>query len=252
MQTLALPADRFIGGTLPLYADVTLVTAEHHGHVTLSPDLHFGFAAAEPTVPLTMDEFERAALDYPILFFGPTRRALAITSLDPAGNLFIDGYGDYCVGAYVPAYLRRHPFVLVDDVATNSLVLAMDERSRRLTIDGPAAQRLFVDGQPSDVTRNVVAFCEEYRSAQARTERLVELLDELDLFEIRQAHHRPRRPDGTTGEAVLLLDYAAVDRRRFEALGDAAIAELRAIQGLGPVYAHLASAANWERLALAG
>lgn len=251
MTTLSLPKGRFIEGSLPLYADISLVTAERHGVAGLLPDATFDFAAMASTISLTVDEFARAALDYPIVFVGPLRHAFAVTSLEANRNLFVEPDGRYRAGAYVPAYLRRHPFVLAMDPANGQWVLGMDEFSNRLApLDDPAARPLFKDGEPSEATREAVAFCENYEAARKRTEDWVQLLDDLDLFESRQAHHRQLLADGSESQQVLLLDYVAVDRARLEALDTAALADLREIGGLEAVYAHLLSAANWEQLAL--
>jgi hypothetical protein len=252
MTILSLPEDRFVAGSLPLYADISLVAAERHAQAALLPDGDFSFAAGSPTVPLTVDEFARAALDYPIVFVGPARRAFAVTSLSADANRFIDDAGSYRPGAYIPAYLRRHPFALVNDPANGQWVLGIDEFSTRLApLDAPGALPLFQAGEPSAATREAVAFCEAYEAGNQRTERLVEVLDELDLFEARQAHHRPRLPDGSEGEPVLLLDYVAVSRARLDALDDVAFARLRARDGLGAVYAHLMSEAAWDKLTIA-
>lgn len=244
METVKLAKGRFVEGRLPLYQDISLVTAERHGVAALLDAPSFGFAAGTPTVPLTVDEFEQAALDYPIVFVGPSRRAFAVTGLEQDRNPFVLADGSYRRDAYVPAYLRRYPFVLVQDPGEGQWVLAVDEYSTRLApLHERGARPLFVDGTPSEVVREAVGFCEAYANAERRTAEFAELLDELDLFEVREAHYQ-----GEGGEPVLLLSYAAIDRARFEALDGDAIAQLRAIGALGPVHAHLFSQANWERL----
>lgn len=253
MTTLSLPNDRFVAGSLPLYADLSLLTAERHGTAALVDEVDFLFAAGSPTLPLTTDEFARAALEYPIVFVGPARRAFAVTGLSADRNPFIDARGGYRPGAYIPAWLRRHPFALVTDPAQGQWVLAVDEFSTRLApLDEPGARPLFENGAPTETTRSALAFCEAYEAAQQRTARYVELLDQLDLFEARQAHHRPRLPDGSEGPPQLLLDYVAVSRERLAALDLASLGRLRDASGLEPLFAHLLSEANWERLAIAG
>lgn len=245
MNTLVLPADRFIDGALPLYDNVTLITAERHGDLQLTPDGMFGFARGAAIVPLTMDEFERAALDYPIVFLGPARRVFAVMGLAPDRNLFIGANDVFKPGAYIPAYLRRHPFALVEDKEQGRWVLGVDETSERLASSGAAP--LFVDGEPTETLLSVVTFCESYQNAHIRTENWVRLLDELDLLEPRQAHYQ----SDDDAVQVLLLDYVAINRERLEELDTAAVAQLRALGGWGPAYAHLLSAGNWERLTIA-
>lgn len=66
-------------------------------------------------------------------------------------------------------------------------------------------------------------------------------------MEPRQARYQPHED----AEPVLLLDYVAINRDQLEALDSAAVAQLQALGGWGPAYAHLLSAGNWERLTLA-
>lgn len=249
MDTLTLSSDRYIEGGLPLYAGVTLVTAQRHAEWFVAPELSFGFAAQAPIVPLTIDEFERAALDYPIVFFGPGRRAFAVMGLTSDSNLFIDAQGRFRPGAYIPAYLRRHPFVLVQAPEQGQWVLGIDESSERLAgSDERGEQPLFVDGAPTTALQDIVSFCEAYENAQQRTSQLAHLLDDFDLFEPLQAHHRPAGQE--SGEPMLLLDYVAINRARLETLEPDAMARLCDIGALGPCYAHLLSTANWDRLAM--
>ncbi|KIU28562.1 hypothetical protein SR41_07415 [Sphingomonas melonis] len=65
-------------------------------------------------------------------------------------------------------------------------------------------------------------------------------MDDLDLMEPRQARYQPHED----AEPVLLLDYVAINRDRLEALDSAAVAQLQALGGWGPAYAHLLSAGN--------
>ena len=253
MDILSLSPDRFIDGDLPLYGDIKLLTAERHGDLFLTSEPSFAFASNAVVVPLTIDEFERAALDYPIVFFGPARRAFAVMGITPDKNAFIDTAIGFRTGAYVPAYLRRHPFALVKDREQDTWVLGVDETSDRLArSDACGAQSLFAEGIPTAALSDIVAFCESYENAQQRTDRLVGLLDDLELFEARQAHHQLPDAAGHPGEPVLLIDYVAINRGRLEALDEQARDLLRAAGGWGPSYAHLFSAANWERLAQMG
>lgn len=241
----ASPAPQ-VNGSLPLYRDPRPVHgATHASSAVIVAPTDFGFAAGAPMVQLSVDEFERAALDYPILFFGDDRQPYVVTALEAERNLFVTE-GGYRPGAYIPAYLRRYPFVFARDEGRDRLILCLDHASGRVADKGDeGAVALFEDGTPTELTLQALRFCENYEAAQARTRLLVELLDEYDLFEVKSVHYTA---PGATAPS-LLVEYRSVDRARFEALPADAFLRLRDAGALPAIHAQIASQAKWEALA---
>jgi hypothetical protein len=235
-----------VNGSLPLYRDPRPVhSATHVDATVVVAPTDFGFAAGSPMIQLTVDEFERAALDYPILFFGEDRQPYVVTGLAAQSNLFVSE-GRYKAGSYIPAYLRRYPFVFARDEGSDGLILCLDHASDRVgKTDAEGAVALFEDGAPTELTLQALRFCENYEHAQARTRVLVALLDELDLFEVKQVHYTA--PDAA--EPSLLVEYRTVDRARFEALSADQFLRLRDTGALPAIHAQIASQAKWDALA---
>ena len=84
-------------------------------------DRPFAFAAGAQAVPLTVTEFPVAALSFPIIFAGDRRQPLAVMGVSGDANMFIQPNGYFEAGVYVPAYIRRYPFVLANDSAREQL-----------------------------------------------------------------------------------------------------------------------------------
>lgn len=64
-------------------------------------------------VPLTTDEFAIAQRHYPIIFsVGENPVPLALMGLVEGSNVLTDHEGNLPDGYYVPAYIRRFPFLL--------------------------------------------------------------------------------------------------------------------------------------------
>jgi len=234
-------------GALPLYEQVAILDAARHADCALLPsDAPYRFAGAAPLIAVTIDEFERAAPDYPIIFFAAEREAVIVTGLTADRNLFVAPDGRYAPGAYVPAYLRRHPFVLARREETDGNVICIDESSDRLVPVGtPGAVPLFEHGRPSVLVREAIGLCNAVDAAEARTRAFVAMLDTLGLLEPRQAHHTP-----TGGTRTLVVDYDAISRAKLDALDPAELAKLRTGGALTAIYAHLLSAGNWDVLPL--
>ena len=234
-----------VSGSLPLYGEPQAINSITHRDVgVLVGPGDFQFAAKAPMIQLTVDEFERASLDYPIVFFGADRQAYAVTGLEAERNLFV-AEGSYRPDAYVPAYLRRYPFVFAREEGSDTLLLCLDHGSDRVVEAGhPDAVALFEGNAPSALTRQALEFCENYEAAERRTRVLVDLLLEFELFEAKQAHYTA--PGGT--EATLLLEYLTIDRARLEALDPEQFLRLRTAGALPAIYAQIASQAKWEAL----
>lgn len=236
-----------VRGSMPLYAQPRPVNSLTHADLSVRVGGEdYSFAAKAPMIPLAVDEFERAALDYPIVLFGDDREPYAVTSLALDSNLFVTD-GKYRNGAYIPAYLRRYPFVFARDEGSDALILCLDQGSDRVVSgDTAEAEALFDGDEPSALTRQALSFCESYEGASQRTRTFVRLLDELGLIEEKQAHHTPAGSDTPT----LLLTYATIDRARLDALGAEDFQKLRDGQFAGAAHAVVASQAQWDVLPL--
>ena len=160
-------------------------------------------------------------------------------------NLFVDKDGKWETGAYVPAYVRRYPFYLVEAKEGRRRVLFVDEDSDHLTKNGGAA--LVDDGKPSKTAQNALKFCEAYAEDQRNTREFCEAVAALDLLEKRDlAVNLPG------GKKLVLKDILIIDPRKFEALPDDVFLDWRNRKWLFAVYCHFLSGSNWQRLALHG
>jgi hypothetical protein len=236
-----------VNGSMPLYTKPQAVHSVTHRDVLVhAGDGSFAFAERSPIVEIMVDEFERAALDFPIVFVGESLQPFAVMGLEADRNLFVSA-GNVRPGVYVPAYLRRYPFALARDEGSDALILCLDHASERMVSAGTTgAMPLFEGEEPTALTRQAIQFCENYEAARARTALLIELLRDLDLLEARQANQTGA--DG--GAPTLLLDYFAIDAAKLDALDAEAFQRLRSAGALPAIYAQIASQANWQVLAV--
>ncbi len=134
-------------------------------------------------VPVTVDEFALVQRHYPIVFsVGDNPVPLALMGLNEGVNTFIDAEGSLIDEVYVPAYVRRYPFMLARlRPDSDDLSLCFDP-----TTDSIGAfeegDPLFVDGQPSEATQAVLGFCEQFEQAGQRTGAFMNELNEHKLL----------------------------------------------------------------------
>ena len=111
---MSIPLPSVTENLPPLYQALTPLTAEHHGNLGLAERQDYSFAANSNSFPLAIDEFAAAQRQYPILFTtGSSPMPAALLSVEPGTNPYVGSDGTWKSAAYVPAYLRRYPFMLV-------------------------------------------------------------------------------------------------------------------------------------------
>ena len=244
-QTVSTSAQ--LTGNVLFYQKPEPLSPELHGALGVNPvDRPWGFLASTHVVPLTVTEFAPAALSYPVIFVGEQKQPVAVMGLRQGDNLFVDASGDIRPEAYLPAFARRYPFVYANDEAQNRLILCVDRGADFVSEN--AAIPFFEDGKPSAYTQQALNFCNSFEQERARTDAFVKLLNELDLFEVKEAMFTPRLPDGSAGEPQRIAEYMAVSEDKLKGLSPEKLVELRDNGALGQIYAHLVSLLGWERL----
>src|SRR5690606_14214931 len=99
---------------------------------------------------------------YPIVFAAGDGFPVAVLGLD-RDNSFVSG-DTWAEGTYIPAYVRRYPFVFVDR-SNDSFVLAIDRAAPHLVEGGDIGEPLFADGEPTGLVTNILDFCRDFHSA---------------------------------------------------------------------------------------
>lgn len=236
-----------LSGNVLFYGKPEPLSAEAHGKLGVDPvEQPYKFAASTNIVPLTVTEFAPAALSYPVIFVGEAYQPVAVMGLRQGENLFISDTGSFKPEAYIPAYVRRYPFVFANDEVQKRLILCVDLDAPFIREGG--ATPLFVDGKPSPYVEQAMEFCNNFEQERQRTEAFVKLLTDLDLMETREAVFTPRNPDGTSAAPQKIAEYFAVSEDKLKALPADKLAELRDNGALGQIYAHLVSLLGWDRM----
>ena len=148
--------------------NIHAVTIDRHSHRRW---LHSGyaFAARDAVVPLLAVELPRAMQSLPIAFIpqAATYVPAVILGLEPGKNLFVAQSGSWA-GDYIPSAFRAYPFLLAKTEAGQQ-VLCIDEDSGTLR-DGPEGNRFFEDdGQPNQMTLDVLNFLKSIEQSRQKT-----------------------------------------------------------------------------------
>jgi hypothetical protein len=225
------------------YQRPELLTNERHSGKSLASKIDYRFTQGTNSVPLNGVELGSAQRHYPIVFSDEAAPfPMAILGLRNAENLFLGGAGAWEDKTYIPAYIRRYPFVFMTGPDQKQFALCIDAASP-LVIDGDA-NPFFRDGQPTDLTKNALAFCASFQAEYEKTRAFAAALVEQKLLETRTADV------GLGGDQKLVFGpFRVVDEAKLAALPNAVIADWLRRGWLAWIHAHLLSFANWPALA---
>jgi hypothetical protein len=240
-------------GQVMLYTKPELLSRELHGNLGVNPSPgRFTFAAKTHICPLTVPEFGPAAVCYPIIFVGAEHQPVTVFGLEDGTNLFADPEAGFEPDVYIPAYIRRYPFVLAQAeqpaAGEEERMLVGVDRGYSHIVEGGQFP-FFENGEPTQYTQRCIQFCNDFEAQHRMTISFVQLLRDLDLFENRNATYQPQGPDGAPqGDPVTVAQFFAVSEQKLNALPQEKLKELRDNGALAQIYAHLTSLFAWERL----
>lgn len=232
--------------TFPLfYRQPQALAAAVHGDLRLKGEADFRFAARTNAAPIMTAEFVEAQHAYPIVFVGEPLHPAVVLGLEQ-DNLFVASDGAWAPDRYIPAYVRRYPFVFIETAERARYALGIDVASERLVSapeGGEGTQPLFADGQPTPLTQEALHFSSALQQSQLVSRAFCNALLEQDLLVDQQA--QGVFPDG---RPFNLQGFRIVDAGRFQAAPDSVVVEWHRNGWLALVHQHLASLARWRDL----
>ncbi len=225
------------------YEKPVLLDRAKHRNRRVRPSTGFGFARKANSVYLAGVEFAEACKEFAIVF---TRSGngrvvpVVMLGLRARENLFIDD-SDQWTGRYVPAFVRRYPFVLAE-LPGQALGVCIDEAYAGL--GDQEGEALFdAKGQDTPFLRNALDFLTLYQREYLRTETFCQRLAQHGLFKEMDA-----RADLVDGRTFTISGLLVVDEAKLMALPDAAALELFRSGELHLISMHLMSLSNMQGL----
>jgi hypothetical protein len=229
-----------------LYKGLEPVNTGQHGKMKLKKAYTLPEVGQTHAIPITVEEFTIVQRHYPIIFSaGETPIPLALLGLNEGVNTYFDADGRPLEkNSYVPAYLRRYPFLLAKlRPDTDELSLCFDPSAGAVAEDADG-MALFDGDQPSETTKNILAFCEQFETAGQRTQAF---MDELGKSGLLMDGEVAIQPEGVE-QPFLYRGFRMVDEEKLrEVRGD----ELRKMNQSGmlpAIYAHLFSLSQIREL----
>lgn len=226
--------------SLPVfYRAVEPIQVNVHGDMKVRSVVDMGEIAKTHAVPVTTDEFPSIQRHYPIVFsIGEKPVPIALMGLNENVNVFLKDDGHPIdPSKYIPAYIRRYPFLLAR--------LRPDSDEMSLCFDPTAGsvgnfedgQALFENGEPTEATKSILEFCEQFEAAGQRTSAFVdELVRSGLLMDGEVAIH----PTGSE-QPFIYRGFKMIDEEKFRELRGDELRKMNQNGMLTLIYAHIFS-----------
>ncbi|QWC55864.1 multidrug transporter [Erythrobacter sp. 3-20A1M] len=226
---------------LPLfYKDLMPLNSRDHAQYKTRQTETASWLVGQHAIPLTSDEFVPASRHFPIIFSsGDAPLPLALMGLNEGVNTFVDDSGKVTEPVYIPAYIRRYPFMLARlQPDSEDLSLCFDPTSDLVGEDAGGEAVFDGEGKPTEATQGILEFCQQFEEAGMRTQNFIAALKENDLLidgeiGIEEASN--------PGKPFVYRGFQVVDQNKLRELAPERLKEWNENGILQLIYAHLFS-----------
>nr|CDP79347.1 SapC-related protein [Bartonella schoenbuchensis]CDP79524.1 SapC-related protein [Bartonella schoenbuchensis] len=227
------------------YKNVTPINKTFHRSLKFNPSQDMSFAKDTHWVPLASDEYFQAALDYPILFMSAEDEqkkrhytSIALVGLSNDVNNYITADKSWQRDTYIPAFIRRYPFVLAQIQDQKELSVCFDQQSGMFN-DVTGIELFNSDGSISPFMEERINFLEHFKIGMERTAEFIDNLVKMDLLSQKSINVKNDK-----GLSAQLEDFWIVDEEKLHKLPAHQLAKLHKNGFLGRIFAHLLSMNN--------
>ncbi len=226
------------------YRQVVAVDKNIHRDVSVAPVTDLTFAAGTNSVILIAAEFIKACREYPIVFISDqgSYSPAAVLGLREGQNSYISQDGTW-KASYIPAYIRRYPFIPAMQTGAKEYLVCIDELFDGVNREGRGERLFSDDGKVTKAFEQYVSFLKEFHVQHKLTVDFCAEMFAMGLMEPMQANVAM-----ATGERLKLDGFYVLNRKKIAELPDETIGKLHRQGYLELVYAHLVSLENFDRL----
>ena len=205
----------------------------------------YSFAKTQMNSPITISEFYESCKDYPIFFVKDANNSWMATVMlgyKEKENTFVDEKGIWAKHKYIPAHIRRYPFIFVTDNKSSQLTLGV-EKDYKIKTQKDENRKLFdKDGNNSKFLNGILGFLNQYQKDSIETSSFIKQLDEWELLEEKNA-----KVIVSKDEQYNINGFYVVNEEKLKHLSKKRKEELFFIYAIPLITAHLISLSNIKR-----
>ena len=148
------------------------------------------------------------------------------------------------LGSYIPAYIRRYPFILVNaDEQANSFAVCIDESYSGFNTGGEGDRLISDNGEHGEILANSVKFLEEFYKHIQVTSTFCQVIADAGLVESMQANFSMK-----SGSTFSLAGLYCVPRNKIKALSAEQLNLFVDRDYLDLLYLYIYSLSNMDKL----
>ncbi len=232
-----------------MFEKIEILDAKKHARLKFSKIPGYAVAARTQLCLLGGSEIAEAAKYFPVLFPEVDEKTanqtanlpIALFSLKPGKNLFVAADGSWNCD-YIPAHIRRYPFIFAGLSEPGNFALAFDAQAAHFKTDD--GEPLFDgEGKATALVEQVKGFLGNFQNDLQATGQLVRELDRHGVLSARQLNL------GAGDKTQALRGFRLVDLEKVKALDDATLAAWVRNGIMNIICAHLNSLTNLKKLA---
>jgi hypothetical protein len=229
---------------LLIYKQPVPISREEHQNWSVKTGTDYSFAHSLNSIPLMSIEFPVASTEYPIVFTGTEEEVIPaiVLGVKSQENLYVTNTGQW-EAKYIPAFVRRYPFVFSSTDNGKTFTLCIDEEFEGCNQEGRGERLFDSEGEQTQYLSNILEFIKEYQIQFQRTQALCKKLKDFNLLEPMQA-----QISLGNGEHLSLTGFMGISREQLKKLSGEQLANLMQTDELDLIYLHLHSMAHFSIL----
>ena len=228
-----------------MYNNLEAINKITDKNVSIKEIKDYSFAKTQMNSPITISEFYESCKDYPIFFVKDSNNSWMATVMlgyKEKENIFVDEKGIWAKHKYIPAHIRRYPFIFVTDNKSSQLTLGV-EKDYKIKTQKDENRKLFdKDGNNSKFLNGILGFLNQYQKDSIETSSFIKQLDEWELLEEKNA-----KVIVSKDEQYNINGFYVVNEEKLKHLSKKRKEELFNKNAIPLITAHLISLSNIKR-----
>lgn len=174
-----------------MYKNLEILNKITHKENSVKEIKDFSFAKNLINAPITVTEFFEACKNYPIFFAKDVNDnwfASVLLGFKENENVFVNDKGEWDKLHYVPAFVRRYPFVFIEQNDNKEQLLVAIDKDSLSSDKENESRKLFDDkSENSEFLNNALNFLNQFQADSIATKEFIKQLDEWELLEEKTA-----------------------------------------------------------------
>jgi len=228
-----------------MFNKLTPINPKAHQNTKVKKVEDYSFASSYNLASVMIHEFIRSTTNFPIVFFENPKtkefRPVVLLGVTQGENLFVQN-GKW-TAPYIPAIIRRYPFALMPvEGQKDKFSMCIDEGSE--LVNETEGRPLFEEnGTPAELFNEIKKYLGELQKMDAFTEKFCQYFKNKELFAPLNMTYKDE-----AGQSKKLSGFSIIHEDKLNKLPDEEFLEIRKSNFLAPIYAHLTSLGQIEKL----